>query len=76
MESQEEMFTSAQLGGINARHLAVLYEEIHLVDEFDNEKAQELLSEISDELDIEFEDRRQAEFAFIMMAEAYQLGKQ
>ena len=72
----EGMFTSAQLDGVNARHLAVLYEEIQLVDEFDHERGQDLLGEISDELDIEFENRRQAEFAFIMMAEAYEMGAQ
>ena len=75
MESQEAL-NSAELDGLNARHLAALYDEIQLIDELNHERGQELLSEISDELDIEFENRRQAEFAFIMMAEAYEMGAQ
>jgi len=71
--AQKELATNTQLDSINAHHVAQLFDDMVAMDEIDDDRKEARLESIAEELRIEFDNERQVEFAFLMMAEAHRL---
>jgi len=82
MATSEEVYNSPVLDGIEAAQMAQYFEDTKLRSHQDHPASNEdgfrnaHRGDLMETLESRFDDRRQVEFAFMMMAEAYRLGGQ